>query len=297
MARFYLKEGQPMKRTGDDISPFLLLCGVLAPVMMLVIIIVVGKITPDYNPVSDTISQMGIPGQPYAMVLHGGYIFYGLLMGTAAYGLYRSLNFTRQAKGLAVLIGIHAAGIMLLAVFPDSRDSPLKHIIHDVISTISYLPLIISVLIARGIARREKALKVVGILGLAVIAINLPMPVINMVEPFKQVSGLIQRLLSASSFSWLTLVFLLLYRKRNRLYRKYNSGQGCPAPDQPQSRKYPTKQSGSRVRNVLQNNQTFPILKPCPLHHNNANCRGKLIFRAERDKNTKRRKNERGISQ
>lgn len=206
-----------MKPTGDNIPRFLLLGGVLAPVMIMLIITGVGQITPDYNPLSDTISQMGIPGKPYAMVLHGGYLIYGLLMGAAAYGLCQSLDFTKQAKGLAILIGIHAMGIVLLAVFPDSFDSPLKHIIHDIISAISYLPLLIGILISRGVARHEKALKVVGILGLAVIAINLPMPVINMIEPLKPISGLLQRLLSASSFIWLFLIFLILYRKRRRL--------------------------------------------------------------------------------
>jgi len=207
-----------MKSKEDNISRFLLLCGVFAPIIMMVIIIVVGQITPDYNPISDTISQMGTPERPYAIVLNGGYVIYGILMGLAAYGLYRSISSTTTAQRLTILLCIHAMGTILLGVFPDSLDLLPKHftadLLHNTVSAISYLPLLAGILIARGIARQEKTLKVTGILGLVIIIINLPMPFINMIDPLKSIGGLLQRLLSGSSFFWLSLTFFLLYRKR-----------------------------------------------------------------------------------
>ena len=216
-----------MKTNGDNISRFLLLCGVFAPIIMMVIIISLGQITPDYNPISDTISQMGTPERPYAIVLNGGYVIYGILMGLAAYGLYRSISSATTAKRLAILLGIHAIGTMLLGVFPDSLDLLPKHFtndfIHNTVSVISYLPLLIGIFIFRRIARQEKALRVAGIFGLVVVAINLPMPTTTILEPLKPISGLLQRLLSGSSFLWLALTFILLYRKRRRLYSKCNT--------------------------------------------------------------------------
>jgi hypothetical membrane protein len=212
-----------MKTSVDSVSRFLLFCGVLAPVMMMVIILVVGQITPDYNPVSDTICQMGTPERPYAIVLNGGYVIYGILMGLAAYGLYRSISSTATAQILTILLCIHAVGTILLGVFPDSLDLPTKHftadLLHNTVSAISYLPLLAAILVSRGIARQEKTLKVTGILGLVIIIINLPMPFINMIDPLKSINGLLQRLLSGSSFFWLTLTFVLLYRKRGALQR------------------------------------------------------------------------------
>ena len=69
-----------MRSTRDNKFRFLLFCGVMAPVMMMVTILVIGQITPDYNPVSHTISRMGTPDRPYAVVLHCGYFVYGILM-------------------------------------------------------------------------------------------------------------------------------------------------------------------------------------------------------------------------
>lgn len=210
-----------MKSSGDTTARLLLLCGVLAPVMMMVIILVIGQITPDYNPISDTISQMGTPDKPYAIVLNGGYVIYGILIGVAAYGLYRSMSSTTVAKRVAISLGIHAIFTILLGVFPDSLDLLPKHftddLAHNTISAISYLPLLAGILIFRGITRQESSLKVTGILGLVIIIINLPMPVINMIDPLKSIGGLLQRLLSGSAFLWLTLTFFFLYRKNRTL--------------------------------------------------------------------------------
>jgi len=203
-----------MKSSEDSKYRLLLFCGMLAPIIIGVIIIVVGQLTPDYNQISDSISRMGTPERPYAWLLHGGYYVYGTLMGIAAYGLSRTIGSTPRANGLAILLGIHAFGTILLAVFPDSVNSTARHIVHDIMSATSYLPLIIGIFISRKIARHEMTLKVVGILGIFIIIINLPMPVINMVSPLASIGGLLQRILSGCSFFWLTLTFFLLYRKR-----------------------------------------------------------------------------------
>ncbi len=203
-----------MKSSEDSKYRPLLFCGVLAPIIMGVVIIVVGQLTPDYSQVSDSISRMGIPERPYAWLLHSGYYVYGILLGIAAYGLSRTIGSRSKTNALAILLGIHAFGMMLLAVFPDSVNSTFKHIVHDIMSITSYLPLIIGIFISRKIVRHERTLKVVGILGIFIIIINLPMPVINMVSPLASIGGLLQRILSGCSFFWLTLTFFLLYRKR-----------------------------------------------------------------------------------
>jgi hypothetical membrane protein len=245
MRREANKTETTLKSKGKNHIRVFLLGGVLAPLLMMLIIMILGQITPDYNPISDTVSRMGIPGKPYAVVLDGGYCFYGILTGLAAWGLYQSVNFPKLVRGLAILIGVHAMGTILLAVFPDSVDSFPRHITHDVVSMISYLPLLLGMLVTRQVARREKSLEALGILGLTVVAINLPMPVINLLEPLRPVSGLLQRLLSGGSFVWLTLTFLLLYRKRHCLWQESNNPS-----------------FSLRVGHVLQNNQTFPISKP-----------------------------------
>jgi hypothetical membrane protein len=213
------KNNMLVKLNGDRIARLTLLSGVFAPIAMMVIIIVVGQITPDYNPISDTISQMGTPNNPYSAVLNSGGVIYGILIGVTAYGFHIRLRYTTMAKTLVILLGIHAIGIMLLMVFPDSPDFTGKHftddILHNTFSAISYPALLTGILVYTGIARQEKALKVTAILGLAVVILNLPLPVITMFDPFKPIAGLLQRLFIASSFLWLVFTSLLLYKNHH----------------------------------------------------------------------------------
>jgi hypothetical membrane protein len=206
-----------MKLDLDRISRFFLLLGAFAPMTMIIIVIVVGQITPDYNPISDTISQMGTPNSPYSLVLNSGFVIYGVLMGVAAYGFHRRLRYTAMGNTLVILLSIHAIGTILLTIFPDSLEFTGKHftddILHNTASAISYPALLIGILVFTRIARQEKALRVIAIIGLAVVISNLPLPFMAMFGPFKPISGLIQRLLMASSFLWLVLTSLLLYKK------------------------------------------------------------------------------------
>lgn len=203
----------------DRIGRHLLLCGVFAPVIMMVAIIVVGQITPHYSPISDTISQMGTPDSPYAPVLNCGFVIYSILIGLTAYGFHRRLRYAAMGKTLVILLGVHAVGIMLLMVFPDSLDFTDKHftddIMHNISSAIAYPALLVGMLVFTGIARQEKTLKVAATLGLAVVFINLPMPFITMFDSLKPISGLLQRLFMASSFLWLALTSLYLYKYRH----------------------------------------------------------------------------------
>ncbi len=206
---------------------FLLFCGILAPIILMATIVVVGQMTPDYDPISDTISQMGTPERPYFAVLRNSYTIYGLLIAAAAYGLYRRVAFSTRAGIVAVLLVIHALFAMLLGVFPDTPDMQAKHfaddLMHNVVSAMSYLPLLLSMLVFRGIARQEETLKVVGTVGLVVVAVNLPMPAVAVFGPLKAISGLLQRLLFGISFSWLVLTFSLLYQKTLPVFSKHNS--------------------------------------------------------------------------
>ena len=203
----------------ERMSRRLLLCGVFAPITMMVVIIVVGQITPHYSPVSDTISQMGTPESPYALVLNCGFVIYSVLLGLTAYGFHRRLRYAAMGKTLVLLLCIHIIGIILMMAFPDSPDFAGKHftddILHNVFSAIAYPALLVGILVFAGIARQERALRVTAAMGLVVVILNLPMPFITMFDSLKPVSGLLQRLLMAGSFLWLALTSLYLY-KNNR---------------------------------------------------------------------------------
>ncbi len=198
------------------VASFTLIGSSFAPLALLVMILIVGWVTPGYDPVRDTISQMGTAESPYAIWLNGSYVIYGALIALSAFGFYAALKNDRRAKLFGLLLGLHALGTVLLAVFPDAPNIPgaaeSKFNSHNIVSAIAYLPLIGAALLFYLINRHSVNLRGISLFGLAVIAVNMPMPVINMIEGFEPVAGLIQRLFYAMTCGWLSFVSWQIYR-------------------------------------------------------------------------------------
>lgn len=209
------------KLNSDQITRLLLLCGVFTPIMLAILVIVLGQITPDYNPFTDTISQLGTQDKSYSTVINASFVIYGVLIGGATYGFYRILRHIPMAKILAVLLSVYSIGIISLAIFPDSPSSQNTHVsadlLHNTFSAISYLALLIGMLVTAKIAQIEKALKPIAFIGIAVVVFNLPLPAIIVFDPFEPIGGLLQRLFVASSLLWLILTSLFLYKRLPKL--------------------------------------------------------------------------------
>jgi len=208
--------GMDLQLSKDNLRRFALAAGMIAPFLLLSIITAVSLITPDYDPIKETISQMGTPDSRYAAWLNGGYILYGSLIGIGAFGFYRSLRSDPRAGLVAILLIIHAAGSILLAVFPDVRDVPgvaeSKVNAHNLISTVTYLPLLGAILVFYLIARKTPSLRAVSAYGLVVIAASLPMPAITLVSALSPVCGLLQRMLYTLTSLWMALISWKLLR-------------------------------------------------------------------------------------
>jgi hypothetical membrane protein len=219
------------KPDGYRLNRLLLLGGVAAPIVMAVIIFIIGQMTPGYNPVVETVSQSATSVSPYAAIQNGGFAFYGLLMVGVAHGFYLRLRYLPQAKVLAVFLAIHGAGAILMAVFADSPDFPGKvftdDIWHNIFSSVSYSALLLGMLVFARMARKDTTLRGVAILGLVVIFFNLPLPMVTLIDPLKPVSGLLQRLFITSSFLWLILTSLSLYKMTQSGLKSVTSGESC----------------------------------------------------------------------
>lgn len=205
-----------LRQFDNRLINYMCFLGIFSLVMMMAIIITVGQITPDYSPVSDTISQMGARDRPYSIVLNSGYIIYGTIIIGIIYNIYRRLYHTTKINILAVLLILHAFGSIFLAVFPDKPDTTgvyfSENIIHNTFSGISYITVVLAILVYSITALKVRTTKIIAIAGIAVVFINLAMPLINVVSYFKEISGMLQRFFIFCSFSWVIIMSLLLYR-------------------------------------------------------------------------------------
>lgn len=239
-----------MKAYQDTKSRLSLFCGMIAPVILGITVLVIGYITPGYNPVSDSVSLMGTQEQPYAWLLSSGYWLYGVLMCFAIYGLNRIFNDVPQMKLLSTLLGIHALGTILLAVFPDSTTSFNREMIHNFISFLAYTPLLAMIYIFRNIIKDNSSFSRLRFFGLFVLLINLPLPFVHMVEPLSSIGGLLQRVMCACSFMWLRFAFYSLYKKQYSLIS--DTGENGQLSPLEAINHMSTVLPGGKVGNILQ---------------------------------------------
>jgi hypothetical membrane protein len=244
-----------MKPYRDAKSRISLICGMIAPVILGLTVLVVGYITPGYNPISDSVSLMGTPEQPYAWLLSSGYWIYGVLMCIAVYGLSRIFINIPQIKPLSILLSIHALGTILLAVFPDSTISFRREMIHNFISAVAYIPLLGMIYIFRNLIKDHTSFSRLKSFGLIVLLINIPLPFVHMIEPLSSIGGLLQRVMCACSFIWLRFAFFSLYKAKFSLVRSITE-KDQTFPVEPASH-ISVGLPGVKVGNILQKDQRF----------------------------------------
>ncbi len=90
-------------------------CGMAAPVLFAITVLAVGFGTAGYSPVTQLISELGVPGAPYAIVMNGiGLITTGILISIFAYAVHAIFSQGwKTALGSALVL---VAGFLFVAM-------------------------------------------------------------------------------------------------------------------------------------------------------------------------------------
>jgi len=108
-------------------SPPLAICGVLAPLVLIISAIASSLMNPGYSHLSETISQLSSQDSPHPGFMITGFVTYGLLMIGLACELSRSLRPHRKAKIVRLSLVIHGIGFLLGGVL--RADPTAAHIV------------------------------------------------------------------------------------------------------------------------------------------------------------------------
>jgi len=98
------------------VSKLLAICGVIAPVLFLTLLIVAGSLRPGYDQLRNYISPLGVG--PNAAIQNVNFIVVGVLMIGFVLGLHRSVGGGRGSKTGPALLGAGAMGFSALGFFP-----------------------------------------------------------------------------------------------------------------------------------------------------------------------------------
>jgi hypothetical membrane protein len=97
----------------------LALCGIAAPIILIVLIVIGAAVTSGYSHVSEPISQLAATGSPHPAWLKSGFIIYGIMIIGFGFLLYRSVRDQRFAWVVLLFFVLHGVGFLLGGVFSD----------------------------------------------------------------------------------------------------------------------------------------------------------------------------------
>ena len=74
----------------------LAICGIIAPIIFAIIVIIAGFLRPDYSHLTDFVSELGAVGAPNAIIQRINFVLLGILIVAFTFGLHRGIG---EGKG------------------------------------------------------------------------------------------------------------------------------------------------------------------------------------------------------
>jgi hypothetical protein len=190
---------------------FLAICGVTAPVVMLVLWTIASLLRPGYDQVTQYGSELGTG--PNAIIMNSNFFITGWLVVAFAAGLLRGVHVGRWFQFGSVLVGTFGIGELLTALIPCDPGCPiaaqsLSQLAHNVDAVIAFTALALApILVSKGFGYddywkpyRTYSL-ITGIVAMALLSVFSA----SVLGYFGFV-GLLQRLFLAGPFLWIEVM-------------------------------------------------------------------------------------------
>jgi hypothetical membrane protein len=169
------------------------------PAVLGLTVAVVGSLSPGYDQWADTVSRLGSPGQPHALVARAGTLIYGLVVLAGARLLGEAVH--GRSREVGGLIAVYGAGAVVAGLAP--KDAPsaahtLLSQVHVDATLVGGLGILVAMLLvacgASAVAERRLAAVAFVVTGSGALAFRLCWG--------SPVYGLVERVMIASAALW-----------------------------------------------------------------------------------------------
>jgi len=190
---------------------FYAICGIIAPILFWVMVIIESILRPGYSQYYNFVSDLGVG--PLAIIQNINFIIFGILTISLAIGLRKGLPI-QQSRSLKIgvwFVILFALGVLLAGVFPESYLSAIPH---NYISATAFVAIIAAqLLIWQGLKNEDRTIwgryatysLISGLLSL-IFVILLKVAILYGFYP-----GLSQRAFLLVSWIWIGVTGLKLY--------------------------------------------------------------------------------------
>ena len=171
-------------------------------------------ITPGYDHIENTISQLSAVGAPHPEWMNAGFISYGILMIGLSFAVRQCLAPRTGTRIVWLAIIIHGVGVILTALFPYNAAitegmHSLKDASHHLASIAACVAFIIGMLIMARMVSGESAWRTTVIISFFAVSVVTVLFVLSLFPIAREFEGALQR---ASAFAMIIYIEALSIR-------------------------------------------------------------------------------------
>ncbi len=206
MTTLQTREGQAARR------PQLAWAGMLAPLVLSFTLIAFAVLRPDYNQATQAISELGMPGAPFAPLWNSvGFGLVGALIVGFAWNLERGLGPERGARLVAALVAVSGLGWLGLGLAPAAPafQPSTQTTVHFLMVAVNFLPFLMVAFVFGALWRAHFFWRPWALLTLILGTVALASFFIPRTVP----PGISQRVGIGAYFLWVLLMGFALRRK------------------------------------------------------------------------------------
>ena len=151
-----MNSANPEGTQTDNTLRLLAICGIVAPILFITMVITLGLLRPGYDPVTQFQSELGATGTQNAIFMDINFVLVGILIVAFALGLHRGISKGVGSKTGPALLAINGAFGGAQGIFPADPGEKVVSFsgnMHNLVGLISLIAFILGLLV---IARRLK---------------------------------------------------------------------------------------------------------------------------------------------
>lgn len=209
-----------MKR---NVFKFLTFGGIIGSILFTVITLLSGYLQTDYNPLNNFVSELGATNSSTELLMNRiGFIPSGILFSLFGFSLLIIVSKRIKSRIGSVLIMIFGLGMTLAGIFSCDPGCPsigtMESIIHDRVSAVTFISAILGIILMGISFKKMNTFRNISLYTILTGFISLILMII-MISSFesRNLTGLWQRLLLLSIFSWTIVVGLRVFKNSNEL--------------------------------------------------------------------------------
>lgn len=199
-------------------------CGVAAPIILIVLIVVGAAVTSGYNHLSEPISQLAATGSPHPVWMTTGFITYGIMILGFGFVLYRNARNHHFAWLVLLFYILHGVGFLLGGVFSDDSRaaesvSTASGILHNVWIIIGCSSFVAGMFAFAWFKRNDPAWRLIARVFIVCLVIILLTFAVSQIPAFAEAEGVLQRtygVLSIILIEIAAIKFLVSFRQRRK---------------------------------------------------------------------------------